>query len=198
MKRLQIEIIVLVVLLIVIGVTGAMWKHERAEHIRTKSNQDVLMGEVKRWKTSDSLNVLEVGRLTLTNKEFKQTNMKLQETAKKLNLKIWRLENASETGIVTVTKVNTIIKDSIVYRDKEPVVLKCIDFNDGWLTASGCVENGEFNGLIINRDTLSQFADRIPKFWIFGTKGIRQTIVSSNPHTEIIYHKEIIFKRNNK
>lgn len=197
MKRLQIEIVVVAVLLIVIGVIFAFYKHEHSEKLRLKTNQDVLMSDVVRYKTSDSLNVIEVGQLTLTNKEFKDHNEKLMQTVDKLNLKVRRLENASETGTVTITEVKTIIKDSIIYVDKEPIKVKCIDFDDGWVTAKGCVVNGYFEGNIESRDTLQTFASRIPKQFLFikfGTKGIKQTIVSSNPHTIIEYHKEINLK----
>jgi hypothetical protein len=198
LNRFKIELIVLFLLSIAIGFLYGAWKREKAEKIRFKKNQETLMSDVVRYKTSDSLNVLEVGQLTLTNREFKDHNSRLMETVDKLNLKVRRLERASETGTVTVTQVKTIIKDSIIYRDKQPVIIKCIDFDDGWVSASGCVENGLFDGKIISRDTLQQFAVNIPKRFIFikfGSKGIKQTIVSSNPHTKIEYHKEIIFKK---
>lgn len=198
MKRLLTEIIVALILIAAVGALYSLFKAERAEKLRFKKNQEVLMSDAQRWKTSDSLNVLQVGRLTLSNREFRNHNTSLMETVDKLKLKVRRLERASETGIVTNTVVKTIIKDSTVYRDKEPITLKCIDFDDGWLSANGCAENGMFNGTIVSRDTLQQFANRIPRKFLFlkyGTKGFSQIIVSSNPHTEISYHTEIIFKK---
>jgi len=198
MTRLKIEIAIVAVLLIALVTLGFLWKTERTERIRTKANQDALLTDVKRYKTADSLNVLEVGQLTLTNREFKQHNSNLLETVNKLNLKVRRLESASETGVVTTTPVKTVIKDSIVYRDNAPVVLKCIDFSDGWVSALGCAENGVFNGSIVSRDTLQQFADRIPRQFLFikwGTKGFSQIVLSSNPHSKIAYHNVIMFKK---
>lgn len=198
MKRLQIEIVVVVILCIGLSTLFYMWKSERKERIRTETNQNVLLQDVVRYKTSDSLNVMEVEKLTLTNREFKKYNADLMETVDKLNLKVRRLQNASSTGSVTTTDIQTIIKDSIIFMDKEKLIkdtLKCIDFSDGWVTASGCVQDGVFNGQIISRDTLQTFASRIPKFWFMGTKGVKLTVISSNPHTIIEYHKEIDLKK---
>lgn len=198
MKRLQIEIAVVVLLLIIITSLWFMFKHQRAERIRLSDNQNTLLQDVVRFKTSDSLNVLQVGKLTLSNSEFKKYNADLMETVDELNLKVRRLQNASSTGTVTVTEVQTIIKDSTIYRDKEPIIIKCIDFSDGWVTATGCADNGVFNGQITSRDTLQTFADRVPRKFLFikfGTKSIRQTIISKNPHTIIEYHKVIELKK---
>lgn len=212
MKRLQIEISVVVIFLIIVTSLWVMYKHQREERIRTETNQNALLKDVVRYKTSDSLNVIEVEKLTLTTKEFKKHNADLMETVNKLNLKVRRLQNASSTGTVTTTNISGVVKDSIVYREvwtsldtvnQDEVsrlvtvkdTLKCIEFSDGWVTAIGCAKNGLFEGQITSRDTLQTFASRIPKFWFIGTKGVKLTIVSSNPHTIIEYHKEIDFKK---
>ena len=62
----------------------------------------------------------------------------------------------------------------------------------------GCLFNGEFSGLIVSRDTLVQVVHRVPRQWLFfkwGTKGIRQEIMSKNPHTEITYAEYIELKK---
>jgi len=199
MGRLKLELIIGGILLAIVIALGLMWKHERSERIRTKTNQNALLQDVARFKTQDSLNVLQNETLTLTNREFKKYNADLIETIDKLNLKVRRLQNASSTAITTTTDISgAIVRDSIIYRDKDKLIrdtIKCIDFSDGWVTAIGCVDDGELNGTIISRDTIETFADRIPKFLWFGTKAIRQTIVCKNPHSVIEYNKVINLRR---
>jgi hypothetical protein len=66
-----------------------------------------------------------------------------------------------------------------------------------YLTFSGCAFNDSANFTIKSTDTLIQVVHRIPKrflFFKFGTKAIRQEIVSRNPHSEIVYTEHIELK----
>jgi len=196
--RLKIELIVGGALLILVISLGVMWKHERKERIRTEGNQNALLKDNVRFKTADSLNVLQNERLTLTNRELRKSNLGLADEAKNLGVKVRRLENAQTTATQTTTDVQGVVRDSIIYRDKERLIkdtLRCIDFSDGWVTAEGCVDNGVFNGVIVSKDTLINLAERIPRFLWFGTKAIRQTIYSKNPHTVIQYNQVVQLKR---
>ena len=50
-------------------------------------------------------------------------------------------------------------------------------------------------------DTLFQVVHRVPRQFLcfrFGTKAIRQEIVSSNPHTELVYSEYVELKRNSR
>jgi len=191
-----------------LGIMGAIiivlfWLYttEREERQRTEANQTALMEDVTRYKTADSLNVLSVQKLTLTNGEFKKYNTDLMQTVDKLNLKVKRLESATTTGTVTTTVINGIVRDSIIFRDKDKLIrdtLRCINFSNGWVTANGCAINGTFSGSIISRDTLQQFIHRVPRKFLFikfGTKSIRQEILCSNPHSEIEYSRYIELKK---
>jgi len=198
MTRLKIELIIGGALLILVVSLGLMWRSERKERIRTEQNQNALLKDNVRYKTADSLNVLQNERLILTNKELRKSNLGLAEEAKKLGIKVRRLENAQTTATQTTTDVQAAVKDSIIYRDKDLLIkdtVKCIEFSDGWVSAEGCVIDGVFNGNITSKDTLLNFAERIPRFLWFGTKAIRQTIVSKNPHTVIEYNQVVQLKR---
>jgi hypothetical protein len=94
--------------------------------------------------------------------------------------------------------------------------LQCINYKDGWLTFEGCWDkrgysnsggedlnkgnyysNYDANFRISSRDTLIQVVHRVPKrflFFRFGTKAIRQEILSRNPHTNIIYTEYVELK----
>lgn len=191
-----------------IGIMGAtivllywLYTTEREERQRTEANQTSLLEDVNRYKTANNQNVLSIQKLTLTASEFKKYNTELTHTVKTLNLKVKRLQSATTTGTVTTTQITGIVKDSIVFRDKDELIrdtLRCIEFSDGWVTAAGCAINGTFAGTIISRDTLQQFIHRVPRKFIFikfGTKSIRQEILCSNPHSEIEYSRYITLKK---
>ena len=51
---------------------------------------------------------------------------------------------------------------------------------------------------VVSVDTLQQIVHRVPRRFLFirwGTKAIRQEVVSSNPHTNIVYTEYIELKR---
>ena len=192
------EIIIAALLIVSVVALNMMWKKERKERIRTESNQTALLQTVERFRTKDGLNAVSIQKLTLKNSEFKKYNQDLAETVKSLNIKVKRLQSVSETVTKTVTKVNTVIKDSIIYRDNTIVdTLRCIEFSDGWVSANGCVLDGVLHGEIVSKDTLIQAVHRVPRKFLFfrwGAKAIRQEVVSKNPHTQIEYSKYIEFE----
>jgi hypothetical protein len=76
-------------------------------------------------------------------------------------------------------------------------VLKCIDFDNHYVRISGCEHNGLFNGNIHTVDTLVQVVHRVPrKFWFikWGTKAIRQEVVSKNPFSKVVFTEYIELK----
>ncbi len=177
-----------------------LYKQEKEERKRLGANQAALMEEVKRYKTSDSLNVLSVQRLQLTAKEFKEYKNFNEKLVEKLNLKVKRLQSVTSTGTTTKTEIKTEVKDSIVFKDREKLVrdtMRCIEYLSPYLTLQGCVNQGIFEGLIESRDTIDQVVHRVPRKFLFfrwGTKGIRQEIYSRNPHTVIDYSTYIELK----
>lgn len=188
----------LVVVIILSMVLGLLYNSERKERIRFESNQHSLLSEVKLYKSKDSLNVASVEKLTLTNNEFREFNQGLVKTVESLNLKIRRLQSVSQTSTNTIYKPVIQIKDSLIYMLGKVETLKCVDFSDKWLTVNGCVRNNQFEGIIESRDTIEQFVHRVPHkflFFRYGTKAIRQEVISKNPHTKIEFSKYIELKR---
>lgn len=63
-------------------------------------------------------------------------------------------------------------------------------WHDAWMTVEGVVTADSAFCRIAGIDTLRQIVHRIPRRFLFirwGTKALRQEIVSSNPHTRIVY-----------
>jgi len=194
----NIKNIVLVILLMALALGSRMYAYQVREKTRLSDNQTTLLTAAKFYKTSDSLNAAGVDRLTLKNREFEKYNADLVKTVESLNLKVRRLQSVSQTGTETKYIIQTAIRDSLIYTSSIPDTLKCIKYADDWLKLAGCIQNKQFSGIIESKDTIVQAVHRVPRkflFFRYGTKAIRQEVVSKNPNSRIAFTKYIEFKK---
>lgn len=185
-----------VILMISILVLTRLYRRSLNENQRLKANQDVLFSQAEYYRTKDSLSIADVKRLVLTNREFARYCDELKRTVKKLDLKIKDLQSVSRTATESNYSVRVVIKDSILSEKKD--TLRCIDFQNPFLTLVGCMKKQEFYGQIITRDTLIQVVYRVPRKFLFirwGTKAIRQKVLSCNPYNQIVYDEYLEFKK---
>jgi len=189
---------VLIILAVTFLLTAYLLKQANQEKKRLNDNQTTLLTDVKFYKTKDSLSAAGVDRLTLKNSEFEKYNVDLVKEVESLNLKVRRLESVSQTGIKTEYKIKTVVKDSLIYRDGKPQSVQCINQHDKWNSLDGCIINKFFEGNVMSIDSIDQFVHRVPRKFLFikyGTKAIRQEVVSKNPNSTIYYSKYIELKR---
>ena len=197
----------LIGLIIILGLTiwgsGMVIHSMRKENKRLDNNQDVLMSDVHRYQTKDSLNVVAVNALTLRNNELRNHKDSLVSLAEELGIKVRRLQSITNLGATANYIVKTEVKDSLIYVVNDGVkiirdTLKCIDLIEPYLKLQGCIVNDTFQGLIEDFVPLTQFVERIPKKFLFikyGTKGIRQQITSKNKHVSFDYLEYIELKK---
>lgn len=188
-----------IILLLALSITVNRCISIKEDRNRLSNNQRSLLEQVSFYQTKDSLNAASVERLLLTTSELKAYFPQLTETVKMLDIKAKRLHSVAQTATETSYPVVTPVIDSIIIRDtiEKPVVLKCIDFDNSYVRISGCEENGTFKGSIKTADTLVQVVHRVPKKFLFfrwGTKAIRQEVMSKNPYTSIVYSEYIEIK----
>lgn len=189
--------ILIIILIIIIFFLSRSLYHQRQENDRLSSNQTALFQDISYYRTRDSLSAAGVERLTLTKKELEQNCKDLAKDIKDLKIKLKRVQSASQASIKTEHIIHTVVRDSLIVRDRVDT-LRCIDYHDNYLSLSGCIEHHNFSGYIISRDTLLQVIHRVPHKWWFikwGTKAVRQEIVSKNPHSKIVYSRYIELKR---
>ena len=192
-KRLLIEVAALAILLFAVWFYREQWQQERAGRIRLAANQAVLLSDLQTYRISDSLNAARVDVLTMTVGEFRKGFSDMQGILKEMNVKIKRLETVAITGTETSYYITAPVRDSLVFVPV-PDTLKTLKYSDNWLTLDGYIKAREFIGKIESRDTLVQVVHRVPRrflFFRYGTKGIRQEVVSKNPHTTINYSRYI-------
>lgn len=182
-----------------LAVVTLYWQLDKTitEKQRLSNNQEALLSDVDHYKTESGKNAASVQKLELTKSELEKYNVDLKETISDLNLKINRIQAAATTATQSNYKIKTVVKDSIVYRDV-PVKLQRIDFRDPYIDLTGTIDSGTFSGDITTRDTLVQIIHMVPKKFLFikyGTKAIRQEVVSKNPYSKIVYTEYIELKK---
>lgn len=189
--------ILIIILVIIIFFLSRSLHRQRQENNRLSSNQTALFQDISYYRTRDSLSAAGVERLTLTKKELEQNCEALARDIKDLKIKLKRVQSVSQASIETEHIIRTVVRDSLIVRDRVDT-LQCIDYHDNYLTLSGCIEHNHFSGHIMSRDTLLQVIHRVPHRWWFikwGTKAVRQEIVSKNPHTHVVYSRYIELKK---
>lgn len=195
MKKQLLTVIGVLVLFLIASVVAL--RKARAEKERLEANQTALLSQVEYYTAKNGKSAADVRKLTLTVDELKQYNATLKKTADDLGIKLKRVQSASTTGVRTEVKFVTQVRDSIVYRDSIIVPVKAFTWRDPWTDVQGVIERDSVDLSVQSVDTLTTIVHKIPhKFWFikWGCKAIKQTVVSSNPHTKITYTEYIEVK----
>lgn len=196
MSMNKILLYVNVALILIVSVLSYWLNNVREEKKRLADNQEALLSDVDYYKTESGKSAASVLKLELSKSELENHCQDLTKTIDDLNIKIGRIQSVSTTVTKTEVEIQTVVRDSIVYRDL-PVNLKVVKWRDPWVTLNGVLDGETFSAKIESVDTLSQVVHRIPKKFLFikwGTKAIRQEVVSSNPHSKIVYTEYIELK----
>jgi hypothetical protein len=168
------------------------------EKRRLEANQAALLADVERWRTEAGKSAASVERLVLSESELKKSNSGLAEEIKKLNVKLKRVEAAAQTAVENKVEVKTVIRDSVVLRDSVIVKVKDFRWSDPWTDIRGSIDRDGVDLSVRSRDTLVQVVHRVPGRFLFfrcGTKAVRQTVMSTNPHTSVVYTEYIEMKK---
>lgn len=186
-----------IVLVISVLVLSSSLNNAKEEKKRLTNNQESLLSDIQYYKTESGKNAASVQKLELTKSELEKHCIDLTQTVEDLGIKVKRLQSVANTITKTEVEIQTVVRDSIVYRDR-PVNLKIINWKDPWISLDGVLDGKNFSAKIESMDTLSHVAHRVPKkflFFRFGTKAVRLEVVNKNPHSQIIYTEYIELKK---
>lgn len=190
MKDILQKILVPIICVLAIILAFLMFLREHNEKERYKANQTALLSDVAYYKTENERNVASVRALTLTKNEIETYNKNLAERCDELEISLRRLISANITNMQTDYHLVGELRDSLVLRYNTIDTLRCMDYDDSYLTFSACVDSaGMYVADIISRDTVTAIVHRIPRrflFFKFGTKEVRQEVHCANPRTQII------------
>lgn len=188
----------LIALLIACTYVYRQTKETRKENARLEKNQAALVDSVRHRKTETGKEVASVQSVTVNNTELKEQFQDLNDMVKDLGLKLKRVQQINKASSETKIKAATDLKDSIIYVDSSAYKIQAIRYSDPWVNVEGILDKKKVSMDIVSRDTLYTVLHRVPKkflFFKFGTKCIRQEIVSSNPHTRITFARTVLLEK---
>lgn len=195
-------IISLLVLAGLLWIQSVRLRNIESDRDRLRANQTSLMDSVRYYRTENGKNAASVQRLELSAAEIRAERDDVAAECRNLHIKIRRLESFSTAQAQTIVDLKTRLCDTVVLHDRDSIIvrdtLRLFRWRDSWVTVEGLIEGDSVGCRIESIDTLHQVVHRIPRRFLFirwGTKAIRQEVVSSNPHTRIVYTEYIELKK---
>ncbi len=176
----------------------AVWgfsRHREAE--RLDNNQKALSEQIRHYRTRLDESAASVRALQLRCDEFREMRSADLQRIRDLGIKLKRLESVAKSATQTSVEVRAALRDTVVARD----TLRLFDWHDAWVTIEGEIGRDSVRCRVESVDTLRQVVHRVPRRFLFiryGTKAIRQEIISSNPHSRIVYSEYIELKKSRK
>lgn len=200
MRRRLILAAIMAAMLVVIILQGVSVSRIKSERNRYKENTRTLLIDVNTYKVRDSLNVAKAQDLSLKLSELKKYRQEDAKLIADMGVKLRNLQAVASMGTETRTEfVTKIVRDTIFKAVNDTNKAALIDYEDKWLTFKGRLENGQFRGNIISRDSLL-IAENVKykRFLFWRTKRIKSRdfrVVSKNPHTKIVDCEHIIVEK---
>lgn len=160
------------------------------ENIRLSSNQGALLDSVDLYRTRYGEYAASVEVLTLEVQELRKYRAADAERIRSLGIRLRRAESYAKSVTESDHTCSLPMRDTIIIRD----TVRIANYDDRWSRISAILCGDTMHLAIQSIDTLHQVVHRVPRrflFFRFGTKAIRQEIVSSNPHTKLVYSEYI-------
>lgn len=171
-----------------------------SEQRRLQNNNHSLLQRVEYYRTSADESAASVQALRLKVGEYEELLAADAEKIRAIGVKLRRLESVSKSVVETDVAVKTPLRDTVIIRDTllQIDTLRLFRWNDSWVTVDGVISADSVECRVQSVDTLHQIVHRIPRRFLFikyGTKALRQEIISSNPHSKIVFSEYIKIER---
>ena len=172
-----------------------------SERDRYKGNTEALLTDVEHFKVRDSLSAARVEALELTVKEFERFRSEDAALIASLRQRNRDLASVNTTQAQTIIELSAVPRDTVIIRDSIPVKAVAVHAGDAWYDFDGLLTEDKFTGTLANRDSLI-LAETVKykRFlgFLWKTKRIQErnaTVVSRNPHTEILGVEHIVIEK---
>lgn len=191
-------IVVAIIATITAIVCGFTTVHLYGENQRLERNQHSLFSDVEFYQTRAGESAASVEALELELDEFREHRAADIERIKALDIRLRRAESFAMSATESHYEATLPLLDTIIIRDTIRDTVRMFEGGDRWSKIRGIINVDSIAYTLHSVDTLYQVVHRVPrKFWFirYGTKAIRQEIVSSNPHTQLVYTEYIELPR---
>ena len=195
------KFLLLYALAVTLSLAGVLRRYRTETH-RLEQNQRALLSQVERYRTRAGEAAASAEVLQLRCREFERLRAGDAERIRQLGIRLRRVEAAATLATATEIDVQVPLHDTIARRDFAAVcdsgrlaaavrfdTVRSFRWRDPWVPVEVRIESV---------DTLRQVVHRVPRRFLFirfGTKAVRQEIVSSNPHTRIVYAAYVRFAK---
>ncbi len=166
--------------------------------LRLEANQRALLSDVDFYRTEAGESAASVAALSLELDELREARGRDAQKIRDLGIRLRRAESISRAATVSSVEERVVVRDSVILRDTLRDTLMVFLGGDVWSSISGVIRGDTLHYRVQSVDTLFQVVHRVPRrflFFRYGTKGIRQEIISSNPHTRLVYSEYIELNR---
>ena len=191
---------------------GVAWlRHTTTENGRLRRNQVALTSEIEHYTSRHGEAVATIQALELRIAEFRSMHEEDAKRIRELDIALRRANSLSTVASATTLTISAPLTDTVAERkgfcaDIAESILhrplldsaKVFRWSDNWVNIEGVIRNDKVDCRIESIDTLRQIVHRVPRkflFFRFGVKAIRQEIISSNPHSKIVYAEYIDLRR---
>ena len=200
--------LILYALAVTLLLAGSLRRYRTETH-RLGQNQHALLSQIEQYRTRAGEAAASAEVLQLRCREFERLRAGDAERIRQLGIRLRRVEAAATLANATEIDVQAPRRDSVVRRDVSALCdsgrmvsavrfdsVRLFRWRDPWVTVEGRIRGDSVTCRIESVDTLRQIVHRVPRRFLFirfGTKAVRQEIVSSNPHTRIVYAEYVRF-----
>lgn len=164
----------------------AIVRHSYREVARLSNNNEALISETQLYKSRLDESVASVVALQLQLDEYRKQNARDVKRIRELGIRLRRVESVAKAATESRVEFSAPTRDTVILRD----TLTLFRWSDKWVQVEGVIRDGNAECRVESVDTLHQIIHRVPRKFLFiryGTKAIRQEIISSNPHTRVVY-----------
>ena len=176
---------------------GVVLHHRATEIARLRNNCEALSSETKLYKTRLDESAASVVALQLDLDEYREQHRRDVKRIRSLGVRLRRVESIAKSATESEVQFVAPRRDTLILHD----TLSLFRWSDAWMRVEGAIRGDSVECQVESVDTLHQIVHRVPnRFWFirYGTKAIRQEIVSSNPHTKIVYTEYIELPKRRK
>lgn len=167
---------------------------ERAKRIDAEKDRSALLQDVDLYRTKAEHSAAGVQVLRMERDELLRYRSKYEEVLRDLEIKTRRVRSLSETVGHLELELQAALTREPIRRDSSGIVIQDtltrFHWSDPWTRVEGTLTADSIRCRIQATDTLTQVIHRIPRRFLFfrwGTKALRQEVVTSNPHNRIVY-----------
>lgn len=173
-----------------LAITLIIYSRAQREVERAEQNIYALEESITHYQTQLGKQAASIQALRLECDELRHLRQQDAQKIGSLGIKLRRVESLAKSSTTTSVELKSPLRDTVILSDS----VKEFFWRDNWVEILGRIRKDSVECRLTSHDTLFQVVHRIPRRFLFikwGTKALRQEIVSTNPHSRIVYAEYI-------